>query len=313
MEHPVVKGHLVVEGHPAIKGDMVMQASMKRYTSMKVGGVVPYLFYPHDEEDLQTVMKWLSDKGEPVRFLGNGSNLIVADEGIKGGLLRLTRMRHVHFSPIKDGVKVEAAGGLSLKGLIKECANRGYAGLEKLYGIPGTVGGAVKMNAGSFGVSITDHLTSVRLIDHDGSIRTVKKKDLGFGYRKSSVMPGQGVIQAVFELKIDDPKRIKADMDHVWGERLDKHPMDLPSAGSVFKNTKDVPCWKYIDMAGLRGLRIGGAVVCEKHANFIVNTGNAKASDVKNLIDAVKKGVREATGIYLEEEVELWGFHVYEG
>jgi UDP-N-acetylmuramate dehydrogenase len=311
-KHSVVQGHPGLQGHPVIRGNIIVQASMKRYTSMKVGGAAPYLIYPRDEQDVLAAMEWLSEWKLPVRFFGNGTNVIVSDEGIGYGLIRITRMRHLSFIPAGDGVIVEVSGGFSLKTLIRECVRRGYGGLEKLYGIPGTVGGAVKMNAGSFGVCVSDHLLSVRLVSSGGAIRKVAKKDLGFGYRHSSLKPDEGVLEAAFELKADDPVRIKADMDYVWKERLDKHPMDLPSAGSVFKNALVAPCWKYIDMAGCRGLRVGGAAVCEKHANFIVNTGNANASDVKGLIAAVKDCVREATGILLEEEVEFWGFDVHE-
>jgi UDP-N-acetylmuramate dehydrogenase len=298
---------------PPIKGDIIRQASMKRYTSMRVGGPISYLIYPRDEGDVTAAVTWLQSKGLPIRFLGNGTNLIVADRGMKIGLIRLTRVRHLRFIPGEHGDTAEAGGGLSLRELIKECSKRGYSGLEKLYGIPGTVGGAVKMNAGSFGVSVTDHLRSVMIMEPDGTIRTKETKELSFGYRSSSLKQDAGVLRATFELKKDDPGRIKANMDYVWGQRVLKHPMELPSAGSVFKNTQEMPCWKYIDLSGLRGHRIGGAAVCEKHANFIVNTGNATASDVRDLIDYVKRGVHEVMGVSLEEEVELLGFDVHKG
>jgi UDP-N-acetylmuramate dehydrogenase len=291
-----------------VKGELRRLASMKRYTSMKVGGPVPFLVYPRDEGDVVATVKWLRREGLPVRFLGNGTNVIVADRGIMAGLIRVTRMRRLRFTSVEGKTTVEAGGGFPLKSLIKECARRGYSGLEKLYGIPGTVGGAVKMNAGSFGVTVTDSLASVRLVDADGAIRTLKKEEMKFGYRTSSIRMGEGVLEAAFDLVSEDPARIRNDMDYVWQQRLLKHPMNLPSAGSIFKNTGPMPCWKHIDLAGLRGLRIGGAAVCEKHANFIVNTGNATAAEVRELIDTVKKGVRERTGVLLEEEVELWGF-----
>lgn len=282
--------------------------SMKRYTSMKVGGHVPYLFYPEDEDDVATAIRWFRDGGVPFRILGNGTNVIVADEGIAIGVIRITRIRRLRFTELAGGALVEASGGLYLGALITECCKRGLSGLEKLYGIPGTVGGAIKMNAGSFAASISDCLKSVRLANRNGDIFDVEKKDMEFGYRSSSVGAGQCVLAATFEMTGEDPARIKADMDSVWSERLEKHPMDMPSAGSVFKNRNGGAAWKYIDRAGLRGLRIGGACISEKHPNFIVNMGNATASDVKALIDAVKKGVREATGVALEEEVEMWGF-----
>jgi len=286
---------------------VVRNASMKRYTSMKVGGPVPYLVYPEDEKDLITTIEWLRHQGLGVRFLGNGTNVIVADKGVEVGLIRMTRVRHLHFHNIPGGARVEAAGGLSLKILIRECCGRGLAGLETLYGIPGTIGGAVKMNAGSFGASISGCLRSVRVADSDG-VRTIERANMDFGYRSSSFQNAQCILEAAFELRTDDTQRIKADMEYVWQKRQQKHPMELPSAGSVFKNRPGTACWKLIDEAGLRGLRIGGACVSEKHANFIVNTGHASAADVRGLINEVKKGVRETTGVTLDEEVELWGF-----
>ncbi len=281
---------------------------MKRYTSMRVGGTVPYLFYPADEEDLSNIVHWCRRTRLPYRFLGNGTNLIIADRGLKAGVIRMTRMRHLHFRTTDDGAIAHAAGGLSLKTLIARCAGRGLAGLQKLLGIPGTVGGAIKMNAGSFGVAVSDCLISVRVMDGDGSIRSIDTKRLDFGYRRSPFTNDECVVEASFRLKADSPERIRSDMDYVWGQRCGKHPMDFPSAGSIFKNKDGVPCWKRIDEAGLRGSIVGGACVSGKHANFIVNTGGATADDVKRLIDSVKKGVKAATGVTLEEEVELWGF-----
>jgi UDP-N-acetylmuramate dehydrogenase len=292
-----------------IRGRIVEKASMKRYTSMKVGGPVPYLFYPEDEEDVTATMGWLRRRGLPIRILGNGTNIIVADKGMNAGLIRITKIRHLRFHKTAEGALVDAAGGLPLKVLIKESCRRGLGGLEKLYGIPGTVGGAIKMNAGSFGVSISGCLKSARVAEDD-AIRVIPKEEMEFGYRRSSFREPQCILEATFAMTNSDPERLRTDMEYVWQERREKHPMDLPSAGSVFKNRSGVACWKFIDETGLRGLRIGGACISEKHANFIVNKGNARAADVLGLIDAVKKSVREATGVALEEEVELWGFDV---
>ncbi len=291
-----------------IRGQVVRDVSMKRYTSMRVGGRVPYLFYPEDEADVTAAVVCLRDKDRPFRFLGNGTNVIVTDEGMEIGVIRITRIRHLSFRRTSGAALVEAAGGLPLNSLIKDCCDRGLSGLEMLYGIPGTIGGAIKMNAGSFAASISDCLKSARLTNRNGTICSVDKKDMEFGYRSSSIGTGQSVLAAVFELVDRDPARIKADMEHVWRERLEKHPMELPSAGSIFRNKNGNPAWKYIDQAGLRGFGIGGARISEKHPNFIVNTGNATATDVKKLIDAAKERVKEAVGITLEEEVELWGF-----
>ena len=291
-----------------ITGRVLRNVSMKRYTSMKVGGTAPYLFYPEDEAGLRLAIAWLNEAGQPYRFLGNGTNVIVADRGFAAGLIRVSRIRHLRFSMTKKGALVTAGAGLPLKSVIRSCAARGLTGLEKLFGIPGTVGGALKMNAGSFGAAISDCLISLRYMDERGEVTTRRKDGMGFGYRSSSIPDRHCVIEATFELTHAEPSRIQADMDYVWHERLRKHPMEMPSAGSVFKNAHGSPCWTYIDRAGLRGYRVGAACVSEKHPNFIVNMGGASASDVVRLIETVKNRVAEATGVTLEEEVELWGF-----
>jgi UDP-N-acetylmuramate dehydrogenase len=208
----------------------------------------------------------------------------------------------------ETGALVTAGAGLPLKSLIRSCAARGLTGVEKLFGIPGTVGGALKMNAGSFGAAISDCLVSLTYMDERGEVTTRRKDGMGFGYRSSSIPDRACVIEATFGLAHAEAARIQADMDYVWHERLRKHPMEMPSAGSVFKNAHGSPCWTYIDRAGLRGYRVGAACVSEKHPNFIVNMGGASASDVVRLIETVKNRVAEATGVTLEEEVELWGF-----
>lgn len=288
--------------------DVLKNVSMKRYTSIKVGGIVPYLFYPVDGEDLSRAVAHARQKGLPFRFFGNGTNIIVSDKGVKMTLIRITRFGHVQFLKTGDGALVEASGGISLKKLIRESADKGLSGIEKLYGIPGTVGGAVKMNAGSFGVTISDCLESVTFLDSAGQLQKIEKKDAIFGYRTSSFQDTECILSATFRLSNADRRQIEADVERVWQERLTKHPMDLPSAGSVFKNTGEKPCWHYIEQAGFRGYRIGDACISEKHPNFIVNMGHASASDIKLLIESVKEGVQKKTGVELKEEVELWGF-----
>jgi UDP-N-acetylmuramate dehydrogenase len=281
---------------------------MKRYTSMKVGGPAPYLFYPEDAAGVAEAIGWLGRKKLPFRFLGKGTNVIVADRGIDMGIIRTTGMGHLRFRTTVGGALCDAGGGLPLKKLIAAAAARGLSGLEKLYGIPGTVGGAIKMNAGSFGAAVSDCLVSVVCVDEKGKVRAMQADEMTFGYRRSSIGKTECIVEATFRLAPGDRAAIEAEMDDLWRQRLEKHPMDLPSAGSVFRNESGTPAWTYIDRAGLRGFTTGRACVSAKHPNFIVNLGGASASDVLRLIETVKKGVREATGIELEEEVELWGF-----
>lgn len=291
-----------------IRGRVLRDVGMKRYTSMRVGGRARYLIYPEDQSDLAQTIKTAKDNGIIYRFVGNGTNVIVSDRGFEAAVIRTRKIARLQFRKVTQGVRVRAGAGASLKGLIRTCAVKGFSGIEKLFGIPGTVGGAVKMNAGSFGQSISDHLTEIALIDGDGILRTIRREDLGLGYRTSGLGESDCVASVDFLLKEKNPEAIKADMAYVWGERISKHPMEWPSAGSVFKNKNGNPAWKAIDSAGLRGFRLGDACISSKHPNFIVNMGRASALDIKGLIEKVKKEVYERTGTVMEEEVELWGF-----
>ena len=291
-----------------IKGTVLIDVPMKRYTSMKVGGPAKYLLYPADESDLLTAISALRRKGIGYRFLGNGTNVIVHDKGFQGALIRTARMQCLQHEKTNEGALVKVSGGASLRRFIEDNANRGLAGLEKLYWIPGTVGGGIKMNAGSFGASISDVLESVIIMNGSGTVRFVGKKGLTFDYRKSPLKSAECVISATFRLKLREKKEILEEMEYALSERKKRHPMEYPSSGSVFKSVDGQAAWQFVEKAGLRGFRIGGAAVSEKHTNFIVNLGHATAEDIKTLIERVKKEVFEKTGVRLEEEVELWGF-----
>ena len=291
-----------------IKGEVLADVPMKRYTSMRVGGPVSFLVYPTDERDVIRAVRKAAQKHLPVRFFGNGTNVIVRDEGLDMVVIRPTRIRHLRHRTTSNGAVVDVSAGIPLRRLIRDCAEKGLSGLEKLFGIPGTVGGAIKMNAGSFGAWITDPLIDVTYLDTDGKERTTAKKHIGFGYRTSSFGKADCILSARFELAEKARGAIMDDIDYVFTERSKRHPMEYPSAGSIFKNRERNPTWKYIDEAGLRGVRIGNAGISEKHSNFIVNLGGATAADVVALIRKVKKEVRKHSGVMLEEEIELWGF-----
>jgi UDP-N-acetylmuramate dehydrogenase len=275
---------------------------------MRVGGPVSYLIYPVNEEDLLKTIRILKDEGIGYRFVGNATNIIVDDRGLAEAVIRITRMRSSQQKKVKDGAFVEVSGGVSLKGFIRNNAEKGLSGLEKLYWIPGTVGGAVKMNAGSFGASISDALEKLRIVNENGEMESYSKNNMAFSYRASSVRPFDCIVSAAFYMKNRDKSEIAADMDYVYTERKKRHPMEYPSSGSIFKSVDGESAWQYVEKAGLRGFRIGDACVSEKHTNFIVNTGHATAKDIKLLIDTIKKEVFEKIGVLLEEEVELWGF-----
>lgn len=291
-----------------IRGKVIERAKMERYTSMRVGGEVPYLIYPSDYDDLLRVFEVSKVKGIPWKILGNGTNVIVSDRGLDCAIIRLTRINHFRLRRKEDKVELEISSGSSLRKLIEKTARMGIGGLERLYSIPGTLGGVVKMNAGSFGSSISDSIKSVEIVRNGFERLKFLRDELDFGYRKSPFSPKDCIIKVELELSYGDEKSLMREIKMYHEERKRRHPMDLPSAGSIFKAVQGIPAWKFIEKAGLKGLRIGGACISEKHANFIVNLGNAKASDVKSLIDKVKEEVLKREGVLLEEEVELWGF-----
>lgn len=291
-----------------IKGEVLQNVSMRRYTSMKVGGNVRFMIYPADEKDLENVVARLEMHGMNYRFLGNGTNVIVNDGMLDEAVIRITRIKMFRKSKENDTWTVRVSGGTSLTQFIKYCAEAELSGLERLYWIPGTVGGGIKMNAGSFGSSISDCLDYVEILRNNKGLIRIDKKDLFFGYRQSSISKSDCVVSAQFLLKKGDKKEILKEMEYVFNERKKRHPMEYPSSGSIFKSVNREPAWKFIERAGLKGLRIGGACVSEKHGNFIVNLGNARAKDIKALIDRIKKEVFELCGVTLVEEVELWGF-----
>lgn len=292
-----------------IRGTILKDVPMKRYTSMKVGGQAAYLVYPADETDLSAVLHLLKNKGIIYRFLGNGTNVIVTDKGLDAALIRITKMKYARYAKTTEGAVVDVSGGVSLRGFIKGLAERGLSGLERLYWIPGTIGGAIRMNAGSFGQTISDTLEEISVIDGEGILSRIGKDQFRFGYRSSPVHETDCIVGARFALNNRNKKEIAKDMGYVYRERRKRHPMEYPSAGSVFKSVNDEPAWKFIEKAGLKGYTIGGAGVSEKHANFIVNLGWAKAQDIRDLIEKIKKEVYERLGVVLAEEVELWGFN----
>lgn len=292
-----------------IKGTIVKNVPMKRYTSMRVGGPARVLLYPADKADLSLMVKRLKDGGIHYRFLGNGTNIIVSDKGIDEALIRLTKMSRLHFTKTPDGAIAEAGGGYSLKRFVAECARRGLGGLEKLYWIPGTVGGGIRMNAGSFGQSISDTLVAIDVLDGHGEIIEKPMDARDFSYRTSPVKPHECVVAGRFHLKNAPVYKLQAEMDYVYQERKKRHPMEYPSAGSVFRGVKGQSAWWFVEEAGLRGYRIGDACISEKHTNFIVNLGHARARDVAALITKIKEEVFSKLGVKLEEEVELWGFN----
>ena len=278
---------------------------MRRHTTFRIGGPADYYLCPHSAKEIQKVVEICREEKLPYYILGNGSNLLDSDQGYRGVVIQLWK----NVSDIRvEGCLIHAKAGASLAKIAAEALEEGLTGMEFAAGIPGTLGGAVVMNAGAYGGEMKDILKEVLVMDQQGRIFTLEKKDLKLGYRTSAVKEkGYIVLAAVLELRPGDREEIRKLMEDLKQKRVEKQPLDLPSAGSTFKRPEGYFAGKLIMDAGLRGFSVGGAQVSEKHCGFIVNTGGASASDVLTLIREVQKRVREKFGVELETEVKFLG------
>jgi len=292
-----------------IKGEIRYSVPMSEYTSFRVGGPVDYLVFPADLEDLQKTLKWC--RRERVRYfiLGNGTNLVVRDGGIRGMAISLSQ----GFREIEEReagsreVLVFAEAGESLGRLLEFTYEKGLTGLEWAAGIPGTVGGALFMNAGAFGGEMKDCLHSLRLMDDEGKVVEKARTEGDFSYRSCDLPKGGIILGGTLKLKRGDGRAARAKGEEVLRQRAAKQPLDLPSAGSVFKNPARVPAGKLIEELGLKGIRIRDAQISEKHANFIVNRGRAKARDILTLVEWIQQKVLQERGVRLELEIQVMG------
>jgi UDP-N-acetylmuramate dehydrogenase len=276
---------------------------MSRHTSWHVGGPADVYFSPRDRAELLAFLATLPE-GTPLLWLGLGSNLLVRDGGIRGVVIDtqsgLTRLERVNDTTIT------CEAGVPCARIARQCIKWGLTPAEFLAGIPGTLGGALAMNAGAFGGETWDRVVSVETIDRSGARRERPRDDFTIGYRSVDGPAGEWFLGASFEftaIETGGADEIRA----LLRERADKQPLGLPSAGSVFRNPAGGHAGELIERAGLKGLRRGGAVVADKHANFIINAGGATAADIEGLIGEVRLRVRDATGIELEPEVRIIG------
>jgi len=287
-----------------IKGRVLFDAPMRRFTSMKVGGSADCLFFPKDVDELRKVIRFARRKKIPFLILGKGTNLVVRDKGVRGWVINLTQgMEKIKI----DGEVVEAEAGLSLQRLVQSSIQKGLTGLEPFFGIPGTVGGGLAMNAGAWGAELKDVLLSMTLMKEDGEIVERPRSKLRFSYRGLVLPPSWIILKGRFQLKEGKKEEIFERVKSYSEMRKRRQPLDYPSAGSIFKNPKEGPAGKWIEEAGLKGFRIGKAMVSERHANFIINLGKAKAEEVIRLMEFVEKKIYEEKGISLEREVKVVG------
>ncbi|MBN8511411.1 MAG: UDP-N-acetylmuramate dehydrogenase [Rickettsiales bacterium] len=289
---------------PKVKGVYKEDSKLAHLTWFKVGGNADILFKPLDEEDLADFLKQI-DKKTPITIIGAGSNVIIRDKGIEGVVVKLANS-FTEIETLPGGNLLVGAGCLNFN-LAKYAQVNTIKGFEFLVGIPGTIGGGVAMNAGSYGAEFKDIVTSVHALDRNGNKMLFTGEDMGFGYRKNSLPEGYIFTKVEFLVNHGDEEEIKKRMQEISTARASTQPITEKTGGSTFANPATCRAWELIDKAGLRGAKIGGAMMSDKHCNFMINTGNASASDLENLGELVINRVKEKTGIELKWEIKRIG------
>lgn len=279
---------------------------MKRHTTFRIGGEARYYVMPTTAEALRDTIKTCKTENIPYYILGNGSNLLVSDDGYEGVIIQLFKnMNEITV----EGQMVTAQAGALLTKVAHEAARESLTGLEFASGIPGTIGGAMVMNAGAYGGEMKDVVERVFVLTPEGELLWIHKEDLELGYRTSVIAKkGYIVLEAVLRLEPGEKSQIEARMEELKEARVSKQPLEYPSAGSTFKRPAGYFAGKLIMDAGLRGFQVGGAQVAEKHCGFVINRGDATAQDVLDLVDHVKKEVFQQFGVELEMEIKMLGF-----
>jgi len=288
-----------------LKGRVKASEPMSRHTSWRIGGPADYFAEPADPGDLCRALVWARDNGLPVTVIGNGTNLLVSDSGVRGLVLKLGS----GLSGIEiEGVVINAGAGAPLPRLANMALQAGLSGFEFLAGIPGTVGGALLMNAGANGCSVGERVLRVETVDYEGHAATFEKNELEFKYRKSCLSRRNLIITgASFEGLFRPGEEIKRKMDDYLNRRRNTQPLEQPNAGSVFKNPPGDSAGRLIESAGCKEMRVGAIQVSPRHANFFVNLGGGTAADVLSLVRAVQSAVEEQCGVKLLLEVQMLG------
>ena len=289
---------------PSINGKIEANSSLAKFIWFRTGGPAQYLVRPDSIEELSQFLKNL-DRDIPVMAIGVGSNMIVRDGGVDGVVIRLPKsMGKVE---ILEDNKIRSGGAAMGISLASAARDAGIAGLEFQRGIPGTVGGAVRMNAGAYGDETKDSLIEATLVMRDGAIVKWSNDDFEYRYRHSAVPKDAIVVEAIFQGRAGDPSEIGAKMDKIAADREASQPLRSRTGGSTFKNPDGHKAWQLVDAAGCRGLRMGDAQVSEKHTNFLLNLGDARSADIEALGEEVRRRVLEHSGVTLEWEVQRVG------
>jgi UDP-N-acetylmuramate dehydrogenase len=286
-----------------LQGEVLAEAPLCTATSFRIGGPARLLVRPRDRADLAAALRFARVEGLPLYVLGGGSNTLIRDGGLHGLAVHLE-----HFqSLLRRGEEILAGSGVRTSRLLAFCVRQGLAGLEILSGIPGTVGGAVWGNAGAWGGAVADRLRQVEVVTAEGESRTIGRADVPFRYRAAGLPAGSVVVEAVFGLAPGEPAAIRRRISGYLVQRNATQPMEFRSAGSIFKNPPGDFAGRLIERAGLKGTRIGNAMLSEKHGNYIVNLGGARAAEVLALVALAQERVRDATGVVLELEIRVIG------
>ena len=284
--------------------DIKIDEKLSEYVNFKVGGPSDILLIPNSKEQVIKSIKICKENNIPFYLIGNGSNILVRDGGFRGVVLSLKNVKNIYV----DGEKIEAECGVMLKEVSDKAIENSLTGFEFACGIPGTIGGAVFMNAGAYDGEISKVIESAEVIDENCNIIRLSREELDFGYRSSLVMKkGYTVLSAVFKLEKGQVKTIKELIEDLTNKRESKQPLEYPSAGSTFKRPTGYFAGKLIQDAGLKGYSIGGAAVSEKHSGFVINKGNATAKDITDLIKHIQDEVKKQFGVDLHPEVRIIG------
>lgn len=302
LEELIKKSNLQIE-----KQKILFNEPMKNHSTFKLGGPAECMIKIENLKDLKEILKFSNKNKIPLTILGNGSNILVSDKGIKGITLMM-KLKKVEIKEENEKVKVTVAAGEKLGNLARIFLEKEITGFEELSGIPGTIGGAIKMNAGAHGKEVKDIVEYVKCIDYEGNEKTFQKEDMKFDYR-TSLLKEQKYIVIEVEMLLSKGKKeqIKEKMNEYAKYRKEKQPLEFPNAGSTFKRGKDYITAKLIDDAGLKGYSIGGAEVSIKHSGFIINKGNASAEDILKLVKYVQEEIYRKFNKKIELEIEVIG------
>ena len=290
-----------------IKEKIIFDEPMKKHTSFKVGGTADEFIKIKNEEELKEALKYAKEKNIPTTIIGNGSNLLVLDKGIRGLVIKID-IQKLKIERKEKYAEITVGSGYKTMAFGIQMLNEELTGFEELSGIPGTIGGAIFMNAGAYGKEIKEINISTKCMDYDGNILNLTNKEQEFNYRTSIFNKQKYIIlETKLKLEYGEKEKIKKKMDEYLTSRKEKQPIEYPSAGSTFKRQQGIMTAKLIDECGLKGFQIGGAKVSEKHAGFVINYDNATAKDILDLIKYVKEKVKEKYGIKIEEEIRIVG------